>query len=516
MIRVILVFLTLGNLGLIQAQSARLDVTDFGVISDTSILSTQGVQSAIDSCYSIGGGIVHIPKGIYTIGTIVLKSKVNLELADGAILFASRNINDYRMPLNEATKPVLIYANGAKNIAISGKGEINGQARHVYEDLRKTDRFIENITAKAKLVGVEMKRYYIVKPDVGLINLAGCKNVTLTDFTVRESSFWSVHLVRCVNVDISAVSVYSSLEKGVNADGLDINSCQKVRIKNCTIETGDDAIVLKTRYSDPCKNVIVSNCTLSSSSTALKIGTESRGDFEDIVFENCKVLNSNRGLSIVVLDGASVINVRFSNISIECQRRHFNWWGNADPIWLYVGKRYEDSAIGEIRNVTFRNISASVMGTSKIESAYNDRISQIAFNNLSIHMRIEDYLDKRANHIFYAKSVDNLILNNINFKWDEDHAEPLWESAFYVEDAVGFELNGFTGRQGIINTDTPAMQLINVSQSSLDKIRFLEGTEVGVYISGENTKNISLGNLDLDKVCKKVVDYQVDKAKDGL
>ena len=61
------------------------------------------------------------------------------------------------MPLNEATKPVLIYANGAKNVAIRGKGEINGQARHVYEDLRKTDRFIENITAKAKLVGVEMK-----------------------------------------------------------------------------------------------------------------------------------------------------------------------------------------------------------------------------------------------------------------------------------------------------------------------------------------------------------------------
>ena len=91
------------------------------------------------------------------------------------------------------------------------------------------------------------------------------------------------------------MSVYSSLEKGVNADGLDINSCQKVRIKNCTIETGDDAIVLKTRYSDPCKNVIVSNCTLSSSSTALKIGTESRGDFEDIVFENCKVLNSKSG-----------------------------------------------------------------------------------------------------------------------------------------------------------------------------------------------------------------------------
>tara|TARA_B110000046_G_scaffold89098_2_gene97238 strand:- start:724 stop:2283 length:1560 start_codon:yes stop_codon:yes gene_type:complete len=492
----------------VQAQITRYNVLDFGAKSDTSIISTDAIQSAIDSCYKNGGGEVYFPAGGYTSGTIVVKSQVDLSIIEGATLYASRDINDYRMPLNDATKPVLIYANGAQNISISGRGEINGRAKHEYKDLKKPDRFIEEITENAEAAGVEMKRYYAINPNVGLINIANCKNVSIRDITVRESSFWSVHLVRSSDIEISAVKVYSSLGSGVNADGLDINSCQRVFINNCIIETGDDAIVLKSRYTDPCQDVTITNCTLTSSSTALKIGTESRGDFKDISFENCKILNSNRGLSIVVLDGAKVENVRFSNIDIECKRRHFNWWGNADPIWLYVGKRYDDSTLGEIRNVTIENVTAKGMGTSKVESAEGVRIHDIRFNNIQLHMQVEDYADKRADHAFYARALNGLTLNNINVSWQLEQTESKWKSAIYLDEINELKLSNTLTRQGLIDSDVPAIHLVNVTQSTLDNVRFEKGTSIGVLISGNLTKNVSIGKVDDDGFCVNPIDYQ--------
>ena len=160
-------------------------------------------------------------------------------------------------------------------------------------------------------------------------------------------------MVQCQDIEIIDVKINTSLEKGVNADGIDIKSCRNVNISNCRVFTGDDAIVLKTRYEDPCENVVVKNCVLASSSTALKLGTESHGDIRNIRFENCQIENSNRGLSIVLREGGMAENVVFSNISIECSRRHFNWWGNADPILILVTKKSNQSKISSVRGVLF-------------------------------------------------------------------------------------------------------------------------------------------------------------------
>ena len=507
MIRYILIGIFIFGVGQIQAQQKHYNVLEYGAKTDTTVLSTHAIQKAIDACYENGGGVVQFPEGHYLTGTIVLKSNVSLVLDKGAVIYASRNINHYRMPLNEATKPILIYANGADSISISGDGEINGQASHEYIDLKKTDRYIKETTKNAKLAGVEMKRYYIVKPNVGLINFANCKKVKMNGVIIRESSFWSVHMVKCSDVEINSIQIYSSLERGVNADGLDINSCQRVNVSNCLVETGDDAIVLKTRYNVRCEHIKVSNCTLTSSSSALKIGTETRGDFNDILFENCTVKNSNRGMSIVVLDGASVSNVKFSNINIECNRRHFNWWGNADAVWLFVGKRYEESEIGEIRNISFENISAIVRGTSRVESEFANRIHDIRFENFKIRMKKEDYADKRADHAFLAKSVDGLVLNNIDISWDEDKIEPKWRSALYLEDVHNSEVYGFNGRQGILGSEVPVVQLWNSSDMSLSNLRFSKGSETGVRIGGDRTGDVRINRLDVDGVCNQPVIY---------
>lgn len=491
------VALVLSCVALAQEQRTRHNIMDYGAVNDRDTRSTIAIQAAIDSSYFQGGGTVYVPAGDYLIGTIVLKDNVNLLLEEGATLHASRDINDYRMPLEDATRPVLIYANGAKNISIRGKGTIHGHAERVYEDLRSTDKFIEDIIENARTAGVEMKQYYVVPPNVSMCIFSKCENVTLEDVSLVESTFWTLHLIRSDHITIRGLNVFSDLEKGVNSDGIDINSCNDVTISDCTVKTGDDAIVLKTWYEKPCENVTVTNCHVSSSSSALKLGTESWGDFRHIVFSDCVVENSNRGLSIVVRSGAAVEDVTFSNIHIECRRRHFNWWGNGDPIWIYLTQWKPTSEVGYIKDVVFENITATGMGTSRIESTAGMRMENIRFNNVQFHMQPEDRKDKRADHAFEASLVRGLHLKNVRVTWEEEHTEKKWRSALVFSDVEGLTVNGFTGRQGLLLSDAPVMRLRDVRGAVISNCNASEGSKRLVEVTGATSKDIVLRNNEV-------------------
>jgi hypothetical protein len=301
--------------------------------------------------------------------------------------------------------------------------------------------------------------------------------VTIEDVSMIESPFWTCHLLNSNHVTISGAYIYSSLESGVNADGIDINACRNVLISGCYITTGDDAIVVKSwsTQKQACENITVTNCVLSSSSTALKIGTESIGDFRHIIFSNCVIRNSNRGLSIVVRDGGSVSDVVFSNITIECNRRHFNWWGNADPIWILLKNRTAASKTGSISNVLFENITAHGRGTSRIESYEGNSIENIRLDNVWFRMSAEDYIDKRADHAFYAKNVKGLELSNVSVTWDEDKTEEKWASALFIENVEDLTIKSFRGRQGLIGSDHPVIHLKNVKHRKIKGVTLEEG-----------------------------------------
>lgn len=110
------------------------------------------------------------------------------------------------------------------------------------------------------------------------------------------------------------IYITSNRHNGVNSDGLDIDGCSHVMVSDCRIDTGDDALCLKTTRTNgqaqPCRYITVTNCILTSSSAALKIGTESHADFEHITVTNCVVDGANRGLNIIVRDGGSGQHLR--------------------------------------------------------------------------------------------------------------------------------------------------------------------------------------------------------------
>jgi hypothetical protein len=490
-----------------QARAEKVfDVKDFGAQGNGKVVNTLSIQKAIDACFNAGGGLVNVGPGDYLTGTLILKSGVDLHLEKGATLHASRSIADYRMPLENATRPVLIYANGAHNISLSGKGSIVGHAEHVYEDLREVDPFISEYTERARSAGVEMKRFYIVKPDVALVILSDCEGIQISDITLRESSFWTLHVIKSKDVSISRITVLSSLEKGVNADGIDINSCDGVVVKDCLVRTGDDAIVIKTWYDTPCQNVVVKRCTVASSSTGLKLGTESNGDFYHILFDSCVVEDANRGLSIVVRGEGHVKDVTFSNIEVNCSRRHFNWWGNGDPIWVYVAEKSEGSKTGSVSNVRFEHIHAKGMGTSKIESVAGDVIADIVLLDVHIHMLAEDALDKRADDAWYIRQVKALRMEQCSVTWNDDATEPAWRHAVHLDEISNFHMLTFTGRQGQVSSNTAAILLNNCTRGRIEAGTAVPDTDVWVEVRGASSEDITLSqNKTVGSDCRPLL-----------
>jgi hypothetical protein len=290
-----------------------------------------------------------------------------------------------------------------------------------------------------------MERYYAMEPKIRLVYINNASHLTFRDITLEESPDWSLHLGNTDNAVIDGVTILTSLDAGVNADGIDIDGCRNVRIANCHIETGDDAICLKSTVRKgvyhPCENIVVNNCTLVSTSTALKIGTESHGNFNHIIFSNCVIRNSNRGISIVVRDGSAVENVYFTNLIIECDRKHFNWWGDGDPIRFILLKRNGDSRLGNIRNIYLQNITATGMGTSLIKGFEGRPLQNIVLDNVRLTMQAESLPDKRAENILKVENVSGITLRHVSLGWDTTKGkEAKWTHAVHARQVKDLNL----------------------------------------------------------------------------
>jgi len=312
------------------------DVRDYGAKPDGKTLCTKSIQKAIDACSQSGGGTVYLPPGTFLSGTIYFKTGVTLRLAAGSTLLGSKNLKDYpptvqtfRSYTDNYTDKSLIYGENLERIAIAGSGTIDGQ-------------------------GGSFKGPYKVRPY--MIRFSQCRNVTVKDVTLRNSPMWVQHYLACDDVRITGITVRSLVNQ--NNDGINIDSCRRVIISDCNIESGDDAIVLKSTSARVCRDVAVSNCVLSSRCNALKMGTESNGGFKNIVMTGCSIYDTRlAGVALEIVDGGTMDRVVVSNITMN---------NIGAPIFLRLGNRArpykkdtETPGIGVMRNITISNIEAT-------------------------------------------------------------------------------------------------------------------------------------------------------------
>ena len=273
------------------------DVLEYGATGNGKDLCTDAIQRAIDQCSNNGGGVVVVPSGRFLIGTVYLKSNVELSLSAGATLLGSTDISNYATDTHKIMyygethmDRCLIFARDAENVSITGPGTIDGQGAQFPNP---------GDTSKSRPM---------------LIRFLNCRNITMRDVSLINPAAWTTAWLYCDEIMISGIRIHSRVND--NGDGLDFDGCTNVRVSDCSFDNSDDSICLQTSRADrPCKDVVVTNCVFSTRWAGMRIGLLSLGDIERVAVSNCVCRNiSDSGLKIQLCEGAVMRNMVFSNL----------------------------------------------------------------------------------------------------------------------------------------------------------------------------------------------------------
>ncbi|OXB01951.1 glycoside hydrolase family 28 protein [Flavobacterium pectinovorum] len=404
------------------------NINDFGAIADGKTLNTAAFAKAIKACTENGGGKVMVPNGKYLTGAIHLESNVNLHLDDQAEILFSTNPKDYPIVHTswEGTELMnyspLIYAKNKTNVAITGKGTLNGQAdstnwwiwsggksygwqKGIPSQNDPTNREVlvdmaeKNVPVAERIFGEG--RY--LRPN--FIEFFECNTVLVKDITVINAPFWILHPLKSNNIIIDGVTVNSH---GPNNDGCDPEYSQNIIVKNCTFNTGDDCIAIKAgrdadgrRVAIPSKNIIVQNCKMIDGHGGVVIGSEISAGVNNVFVENCVMDSPNLDRAIRIKTnskrGGVIEDVYVRNLEIgtvkECVLKlnmFYNVYGSQTGNFIPV-----------IRNISLENINVKNGGKYSVraEGYAESPVENITLKNVVI---------KKVDSIYLLKNVKNI------------------------------------------------------------------------------------------------------------
>lgn len=333
-------------------------ITDFGAINDGNSLNTMAINKAIEECSSSGGGKVIIPGGVWVTGPLQLKSNVNLHVEAGAIVLFSPDFDEYPYILSyfegrrDYRAMPLLYGDSLENIAITGKGifDGSGEAWRPVKRFKTTDRQWNALVASGGVLNKEGNTWwpnafaYEVSEDPDkfrnllgdlpdrdkykafyrppLVQLISCKKILLEGPVFQNSPGWCIHPLMCTHLTVDDIQVKNPWY-AQNGDGIDVESCSYVSIRNSHFDVGDDAICIKSGKNEegrkrgmPTQYVDVKNCVVHHGHGGFVVGSEMSGGVKDIWVSDCSFIGTDVGLRFKSTRGRGgvVENIHIDNI----------------------------------------------------------------------------------------------------------------------------------------------------------------------------------------------------------
>ncbi len=393
-------------------------ILDFGAVAgDPGKLNHEAINLAILACSQAGGGTVVVPAGEFHTGPLTLKSNVELHLEQGAVLKFTTDPSCYFPAVLTRWEGIdcynahpLIYAHGESNVALTGKGVIDGQgspehwwymkgsARDGWKEgmpsqlLGGRDRLLAYAEASVPVDRRIMTEQDALRPQ--LVNFYRCNRVLIEGVTLKDSPFWAIHPVFCEDLIVRGVTIDG---EGPNGDGCNPESCKNVLIEGCRFNTGDDCIAIKSgrnadgrRWGVPSENIVVRDCRMAKGHGGIVIGSEISGGYRNLYVENCEMDSPQLDRVVRIKTstgrGGVIENVYVRNIRV----------GQCNEAVLRINLKYESDERCDrsfppvVRNVYLEKITCGkskygilVNGLDESENVYDIHVADCTFDQVA-------------------------------------------------------------------------------------------------------------------------------------
>jgi len=369
-------------------------ITEYGAASDGS-LCTEAFRKAIEACHTSGGGRVIVPADTFLTGAIHLLSNVNLHLEEGAVVRFSTDPEDYLPVVLTRSEGMelynyspLVYAFRQENIAITGKGVLDGQAsqenwwtwrgreqfgwKEGMPSGHDSGSFPRLFEMSEKGVPVEERIFgegAYLRPS--FVQPYQCKNILIEDVTLINPPMWMLHPVLSENLTIRGVKLYS--KDAPNGDGCDPECCRDVLIEECVFNTGDDCIAIKSGRNRqgyepgiPSENIIIRKCTMQDGHGGITLGSELSGGIRNVFGYDCDMSSPNLVRALRLKSnryrGGIVENIFFRDIRV----------GEVGSTAIHINQNYQeksDMIYGPEKFTVFRDIFVERLSCQRAEYA---------------------------------------------------------------------------------------------------------------------------------------------------
>ena len=350
--------------------------------------NTARLQAQIDAAAAKGGGRVTVAKGLYRCGTLYLKSGVELHLEEGALLQGGGKSEDYDDAIPERhvysyqgmdtnvcveTRKAFIFAEGATNIAITGKGTIDCRGTEFFDH---STVLWEHFWAKPKCARVR---------EVVCID---CRGIRLEDATFRDPSVWAMWFRHCEDIVISRIRIDVE-QKIINSDGIDLDGCRRVRIGDSYFHSGDDSIALRAirdrehpEREVVCEDIVVTNCVFETLSNGVRIGCPSDDTIRNALFRNIVF----RGVIGITAEQREKYLTEGDRGYLRTENLVFENWRierSVQPIRIRVS---DGVALRDFGHLTFRNIQAVGANPSVVQGGAKTILRDVRFENVNARL----------------------------------------------------------------------------------------------------------------------------------
>jgi polygalacturonase len=329
-----------------KLQRMEFPVEYYGAVGDGSTVNTAAIQQAIDAAGEAGGGKVVLSPGVYDSGALFLKSGVELEIAEGAVLRAVMDEGAYPSIWTRVAgiemewHSALINILGQSDVKVGGKGLVDGQGEYWWDKYWGQDR-LGGMRSVYTAQGLRWAVDYDCKRP-RLLLASDSSRLSITGLTFVRSPFWNVHICYSDQVTVSNLTIERN--GGPSTDGIDIDSSRNVLVEHCRVDCNDDNFCIKAgrdadglRVNRPCENIIIRHCEMGKGG-GITLGSETSGGIRNVLIQDVTANGTENGfrLKSARTRGGVIENIRVRGMKMTDVRNPFSFLLSWNPSYSYA------------------------------------------------------------------------------------------------------------------------------------------------------------------------------------